>query len=115
MFITDKGLHKIFIVNLTTGMQTMKGYLSDRPGQFKRPTGIVFANVGNFLVGDSGNNRLRVYMNEGKFVKVLGSKTWHSLSPRGLIRADELVYVALKGDKEGSIARYKLKSLNEKK
>ena len=60
MFITDKGLHKIFIVNLTTGMQTMKGYLSDRPGQFKRPTGIVFDDMGNFLVGDSGNNRLRV-------------------------------------------------------
>ena len=54
-------------------------------------------------------------MNEGKFIKVLGSKTWHSLSPRGLIRADDLVYVALKGDKQGGIPSYKLKSLNEKK
>ena len=56
-----------------------------------------------------------VYTDEGKFVKVLGSKTWHSLSPRGLVRVDDLVYIALKGDKEGGIPRYKLKSLNEKK
>ena len=115
MFITDKGLHKIFIVNLTTGMQTMKGYLGDGPGQFKRPTGIVFDDVDNFLLGDTGNNRLGVYTDEDKFVKVLGSKTWHSLSPRGLVRVDNLVYVAMKGDKEGGIPRYKLKSLNEKK
>ena len=93
----------------------MKGYLGDGPGQFKRPTGIVFDDVDNFLLGDSGNNRLGVYTGEGKFVKVFGSMTWHSLSPRGLVRVDDLVYVALKGDKEGGIARYKLKSLNEKK
>ena len=97
MFITDKGLRKIFIVDLTTGMQTMKGYLGDGPGQFKRPTGIVFDDVDNFLLGDSGNNRLGVYTDEGKFVKVLGLKTLHSLSPRGLVRVDDLVYVALKG------------------
>ena len=108
MFITDKWLHKIFIVNLTTGMQTMKGYLGDGPEQFKRPTGIVFDDVDNFLVGESGNNRLGVYTDEGKFVKVVGSKVWHSLSPRGLVRVGDLVYVALKGDKEGAIARYKL-------
>ena len=99
MFIPDKGLRRIYIVDLTTGMQKMKGYLGDGPGQFKRPTGIVFEDVSNFLVGDSGNNRLGVYMDEDKFVKVLGSKTWHSLSPRGLVRVDDLVYVALKGDK----------------
>ena len=108
MFITDKGLYKIFIVDLTTGNQTMKGYLGDGPGQFKRPIGIVFDDVGNLLVGDSGNKRLGVYTDEGKFIKVVRSKAWHSQSPCGLVRVDDLVYVALKGDKDGAIARYKL-------
>ena len=44
----------------------------------------------------------------GEFVKVHGSKTRHSLSPRGLVRVGDLVYVALKGEKEGAIAKYKL-------
>jgi len=108
VFMTDKGLHKIFIVDITTGKQTVAGYLGDGPGQFKRPTGIVVDDVGNLLVGDSGNNRLGVYTDEGKFVKVVGSKAWHSLSPRGLVRVGDLVYVALKGEKEGAIAKYKL-------
>jgi len=108
VFMTDKGLHKIFIVDLTTGKQTVKGYLGDEPGQFKKPTGIVVDDVGNLLVGDSGNNRLGVYTDEGKFVKVVESEAWHSLSPRGLVRVDDLVYVALKGEKEGAIAMYKL-------
>ena len=56
VFMTDMGLHKILIVDLTTGKQTVKGYLGDEPGQFKKPTGIVVDDVGNLLVGDSGNN-----------------------------------------------------------
>jgi len=108
VFMTDMGLHKILIVDLTTGKQTVKGYLGDEPGQFKKPTGIIVDDVGNLLVGDSGNNRLGVYTDKVKFVKVVGSEAWHSLSPRGLVRVDDLIYVALKGEKEGAIARYKL-------
>jgi len=106
VFITDQGLHKIFIVDLVTGKQVAKGYLGENPGQLKQPTGILADDTGNILVGDSGNDRLGVYTNEGVFVKLAGFVEWRFMSPHGLVRLGNLVYAVFSGGKEGAIVKY---------
>jgi len=112
IFITDQGFHKLFIVDLRTGEQTVTGYMGSNPGQLKRPTGLLADDMGNLLVGDSGNNRLSVYTDEGKFVKVVGQVDWRfSSSPHGLVRHNNSVLAVFRGGKEGApggIVRYRL-------
>ena len=63
-------------------------------------------DVGNLLLGDSGNNRLGVYTSEGKFVKVVGHVEWRFSSPQGLVVVDNMVYAVFSGGKEGAIVKY---------
>jgi len=111
MFITDQGLHKLYIVDLRTGNQTVTGFLGSNPGQFKRPTGLLADDMGNLLVGDSDNNRLLVFTDEGKFVKVVGQVDWRFSSPHTFVRRDRSVLAVFRGRKEGAqgaIVRYKV-------
>ena len=59
-------------------------------------------------MGDSGNNRLGVYTDEGKFVKVVGQVDWRFSSPHDLVRQDNSVIAVFRGGKEGAIVRYRV-------
>ena len=70
IYITDMGLHKIYVVNLVTGTQSILGCEGAGEGQFSMPSGIVSDDVGNILVADKGNKRLLVFSEMGQFIKV---------------------------------------------
>jgi len=70
IFITDLGLHKIYIVDLEKGEQTIHGYYGSNPGQFSKPTGLISDDSGNVLVVDRDNKRLLVFDEMGRFIKV---------------------------------------------
>merc|ERR1719470_124221 len=89
----------------TPAKQLVQGYLGENPGQVRQPTGVVVDDMGNLLVGDSGNNRMGVYTSHGKFVKVVELMDWRPSSPHGLVRVDNSVYVVLRGDR-GAIVRF---------
>ena len=102
MYITDEGLHKLYIINLHTMEQVARGYLGSNPGQFKKPTGMLADDLGNILVSDSDNNRFLVFTEEGKFLKVVQQKDVAKLaSPQGMIRNNNEVLAVFRGDKEG--------------
>ena len=50
--------------------QVEYGYMGSKLGQFNRPTGVMFDDNGNLLVGDSKNNRLVVFNEKHDMVKV---------------------------------------------
>ena len=55
--------------------------------------------VGNVLVADSGNNRLLVYTEEGKFLRVMQQKDVVRLSSRqGLARMGDAVLAVFRGE-----------------
>ncbi len=43
-------------------------------GQFDRPFGVTTESAGRVYVADSGNNRIQVFMAEGKFLRMFGRK-----------------------------------------
>jgi len=87
IYITDVGLHKLFIIDLNTKEQAVRGYLGSESGQFKRPTGLLADDMGNILVSDSGNDRLLIFTEEGKYLKAVQHKDVVGLySPQGLCR-----------------------------
>ena len=88
VFVTDRGLHRcrwrpwrsspdavhrIVVVDLSSGRQTAAGYLGNLPGQFRQPSGLVSDAEGNLLVVDQANYRLAVYDQTGAFVKEAAS------------------------------------------
>jgi len=102
MYITDEGLHKLYIIDLHTNDQVARGYLGSQSGQFKNPTGLLADDLGNILVSDSGNNRFLVFTEEGKFLKVIQQKDIARLaSPQGMTRKNEEVLAVFKGGEEG--------------
>jgi len=112
IYITDEGLHKLYIVNLIGGKQMVTGYLGTKSGQFKRPTGLMVDDLGNVLVGDGDNNRLLVYTSEGKFLKVVTQQEdWRYSSPCDLVRQGNSVLAVFRGEgmwDKGAIVKYKV-------
>ena len=108
IFVTDKGLHKIYIIDYKSGNQSASGYLGPNPGQFKCPTGIMCDDAGNILVLDSGNNQLQVYTSSGEFVKTIGNIEYRFVSPQGVCRVEDSIFVAFKGGKYGAVVHYRL-------
>ena len=68
--ITDLGMHRLVQINLESKQFKVSGYLGSKFGQFNQPTGVVFDDNGNVLVGDSANNRLLVFNRMLQMVKV---------------------------------------------
>ena len=113
VFITDLGLHKLYMVNLVTGEQTASSYMGSKVGQFKRPTGLVVDDVGNLIMGDSENNRLVVVNKLGNLVRDF---TGLYCFPHDLVRVDNsllAVHMATKDGEQGAIVRYKLVGIGE--
>ena len=102
IYITDEGLHKLYIIDLQTKDQIARGYLGSKPGQFRRPTGLLADDLGNILVSDSDNNRFLVFTEEGKFLKVAQQvDATRLVCPQGMIRKHKEVLAVFRGGKEG--------------
>ena len=101
IMMSDKGLHKIFTVDLASGQQTAWGFFGDGLGQFRRPSGMVVDKAGNLLLVDEGNNRILVFKNSGEFVKVVSSGREGFKQPCGISIQADTVMVAYIGNKDG--------------
>ena len=110
LHISDKGLHKLLLVDLNTGQQTASGYLGEGMGQFKRPSGMVVDKEGNLLVVDQGNNRVLVYTSSGNWVRVVADGPEGMEQPCGVSVCGDSVMVAFMGNKDGrgGVLRYKM-------
>jgi len=112
IYITDEGLHKLYIIDLKTNEQVTRGYLGSKSGQFKKPTGLLADDLGNIMVSDSENNRFLVFSEDGKFLKDVQQKDVTRLgSPQGMVRKKEEVLAVFRGDKEGingTVAKFKV-------
>ena len=69
IYVTDRGLHKLLVVDLAAAHQSSAGFLGSGPGQIRRPSGILADEVGNLLVVDQGNSRICVCDSAGNFLK----------------------------------------------
>jgi len=58
VFISDIGLHRVFIINELEA--SVFGEAGDKPGQFSNPAEAAFDGVGNSIIVDSKNNRLQL-------------------------------------------------------
>ena len=65
-------------------------------------------DIGNVLVSDGGNNRLQVFSNDGKYMKLGGEVDYRYVSPCGLCRVDNNIYVAYRGGQFGAIVKYSM-------
>merc|ERR1719228_2294600 len=92
VFITDLGLHKVYIIDLRRGQQTAQGYMGSGLGKFLGPAGMVCDDSGNILVADSGNNRLVVANKKGDLVRV-GKSDDQYYCPCDMVRVDNTVLV----------------------
>ena len=110
LHISDIGLHRLLLVDLSTGNQTASGYLGDGVGQFKRPAGMVADRDGNLLVLDQGNNRVLVHRESGKWVKVAASGPEGLEQPSGIIVWGDYVMVTFMGSdvRDGGLVKFSL-------
>ena len=110
VYITDLGLHKMYMVNIVTREQTATGYMGSKEGQVRRPTGLIGDDLGNILVADSENDRLVVFKKDGHFVKVIGSEVGKFSAPHGLVRQGNTVLVVNMGrEGPGCVVRFRVK------
>jgi len=112
IMMSDKGLHKIFTIDLVSGQHGVWGYLGYGLGQFRRPCGMVVDDEGNLLVIDQGNHRLLVFKISGSFVKVAALGPDGYKQPSGLSVVGNTVMVTFMGNKEGmgGVIQYKMKA-----
>jgi len=110
IMMSDKGLHKIFTVDLVGGQQSAWGYFGEGLGQFKRPSGMVVDKSGNLILVDEGNNRILMYQISGKFVKVITRAREGFKQPCGISIQADIVMVAFLGNKDGlgGVIKYKM-------
>jgi len=69
VYVTDRGLHKVLIVDLESGSQSASGYLGSETGKWRKPTGVLVDQVGHLLVVDQGNARLALCDSSGTFLR----------------------------------------------
>lgn len=69
--VTDTNNHRIKLFDLSTRQDLFSfGSEGSGPGQFKFPRGVAIDGNGSIIVGDSGNNRIQIFDEDGKFIKV---------------------------------------------
>jgi len=69
VYVTDRGLHKVLVVDLVSGSQSSAGYLGSETGKWIKPTGVLVDQVGHLLVVDQGNARLALCDGSGTFLR----------------------------------------------
>lgn len=114
IFVTDLGLHKIYMVDLETEDQVPIGYFGSKSGQFSKPTGIVSDEHGNILLADRDNKRLMLFNQNLQFVKNVEVPGFDC--PDGvqsIRRYQDTIYVVNRGtkDRPGGITQLKVEMI----
>jgi len=68
-YISDLGLHHIYVIDSRTGLLLLKvGKLGSEAGCLDNPAGLAVDGEGNMLVADSKNHRISVFSPKGDFL-----------------------------------------------
>jgi DNA-binding beta-propeller fold protein YncE len=99
IYVTDIKKNKVFVFDLK-GKKLMEiGNPGNEEGQFRAPNAVVIDKDNNIFVSDSGNQRVQVFTNDGKFIRSInGSKDGKGspvfVNPRGIgIDSRGILYV----------------------
>ncbi|CAG5129267.1 unnamed protein product [Candidula unifasciata] len=93
MLVSDLGASCMHLSFLNGQTLRSFGQYGDRMGDLKEPSGITVDAVGNWIVGDSKNNRLQVFTNDGNILTVITLSS-PIRRPSGIhLTSDGLLYV----------------------
>lgn len=99
VYVTDIKENKVFIFKLNGKKELEIGGAGVKNGKFIAPNAVTIDNKSNIYVSDSGNNRVQVFDQKGKFLKnINGSKdgkgTTNFVNPRGIaVDTDGTLYI----------------------
>ena len=115
LYITDSGLHRVYKVDLKTGVQSTFGHYGASPGQLLGPTGILTDDSGHLLVSD-GNKRLLVFSQTGQFIRVALHGEEDFLRVQQIRRFKDFIIVIKSSSREspmaGQVIWYQLQDRN---
>ena len=74
VYVTDSYSDCVKILNPDLTFSSSFGSEGSRSGQFSSPCGVAFDSTGKVYVADSGNHRIQVFTEEGKFLRKFGRK-----------------------------------------
>lgn len=100
-YLADTDAHRIMVFDQSGTIAFTWGTKGNRPGQFKRPSGIAIDEQGRVYVSDTGNNRIQVFDGEGKWLRSFGAKgdgPREFSGPLGVAVSHGIVYVADTGN-----------------
>jgi len=70
-YISDLGLHHIYVMDSTSGLLLLKvGKFGSEAGCLDNPAGLAVDDHGNMLVADSKNHRISVFSSKGDFIGI---------------------------------------------
>ncbi|HHJ64632.1 MAG TPA: 6-bladed beta-propeller [Aquifex aeolicus] len=88
LYVTDTGLHKVFVFDLKGKLVRSFGGRGSVEGKFNYPTNVwVDPETGNVYVTDTLNFRVQVFDGKGNFLKVIGGPgdtLGHFARPKGI-------------------------------
>ncbi|HUK99587.1 MAG TPA: 6-bladed beta-propeller [Nitrospirota bacterium] len=97
LYFADTDAHRITVLDQTGKTVLSWGMRGNKPGQFRRPSGIAIDEQGRVFVSDTGNNRIQVFTADGKWLRTFGNKgdgPREFSNPMGIAIAKGLIYVA---------------------
>jgi DNA-binding beta-propeller fold protein YncE/tetratricopeptide (TPR) repeat protein len=101
LYLADTDAHRIIVLDQSGKTVLAWGMRGNKPGQFRRPSGIAIDEQGRVYVSDTGNNRIQVFSGEGKLIRsfgVKGNAPREFNAPAGITVARGLLYVADAGN-----------------
>ncbi|GFO07078.1 tripartite motif-containing protein 3-like [Plakobranchus ocellatus] len=75
MLASDLGASTMYLSTIDGQTIRIFGNLGNGPGEFVEPSGVVADAGGNWLVGDSKNNRVQIFNNRGDFMAMINFST----------------------------------------
>jgi len=75
MLTSDLGSSMMYLSNLEGKLLKVFGNYGSNFGEFREPSGVAVDGEGNWLVGDSKNNRIQVFTNQGMYLAMLNLST----------------------------------------
>jgi tripartite motif-containing protein 2/3/tripartite motif-containing protein 71 len=97
--VVDKENNRIKILRPDLTFFKTFGKKGNGEGQFQQPLGVTCDSTGKIYVADSGNHRIQVFTDEGKFLRIFGQSRGDLDKPVSVaVDTSDLVYVSDSGN-----------------
>ena len=96
LYVVDIMKSKVYVFGLNGEKKMIFGSFGEGKGQFRYPNGVAADDKGNVYVADTGNNRIQIFNQKGKYLRTVNSAeiddgTKPFASPRGIFITDNNV------------------------